>query len=145
MAAAGNEGSASPTYPAAYPEVVAVGAIDKNGDVPGWSNRNPEVTAPGVDILSTYPDDAYATLSGTSMATPHVSGVVALIQAVRLSNGRPLLPPGGGTDTGTFDTVRGILHTTATDMGAGGYDKLYGYGVVNASRAVEAAQPVSGG
>ncbi len=138
VAAAGNEGAATPSYPAAYPEVIAVGATDSADAVPSWSNRNPEVAAPGVDILSTYPDDTYATLSGTSMATPHVSGTVALIQAARLANGLPLLPPGTETDTGT-STIRGILHTTADDAGAAGYDELYGYGIVRADLAVEAA------
>ena len=135
VAAAGNEGASQPSYPAAYPEVIAVGAIDSNGNVPSWSNRLPEVSAPGVDILSTYPDDTYNTLSGTSMATPHVAGTVALMQAARLANGLPLLPPGTENDTGT-STVRGILHTTSTDMGTSGYDELYGYGVINAYQAV---------
>lgn len=138
VAAAGNEGAPNPGYPAAYPEVIAVGAIDSSGAVPSWSNRNPEVAAPGVDILSTYPGGGYETLSGTSMATPHVSATVALIQAARLASGLPLLPPGTETDT-TTDTVRGILHVTAVDMGAAGYDELYGYGVINAYNAVTTA------
>ena len=72
------------------------------------------------------------------MATPHVSGVVALIQAARLANGTPVLPPGSLEDTGS-DTVRGILHNTADDLGIEGYDKLYGYGVVRADLAVQEA------
>ena len=136
VAAAGNDGASSPSYPAAYPEVIAVGAIDSSGNVPSWSNRKPEVSAPGVDILSTYPDNTYATLSGTSMATPHVSAVVALIQAARLAKGLPVLPPGTATDMST-NTVRGILHSTADDLGATGYDELYGYGVVRADKALE--------
>ena len=138
VAAAGNEGASSPIYPAAYPEVIAVGAVDSSGSVPSWSNRNPELVAPGVDILSTYPDDSYEVLSGTSMATPHVSGVVALIQAARLASGLPVLPPGGESDTG-LDTVRGVLHATARDAGVEGYDELYGYGIVDAYSAVLAA------
>ena len=138
VAAAGNEGADTPSYPAAYPEVIAVGAIDSNGEVPDWSNRNPEVAAPGVDILSTYPDDTYETLSGTSMATPHVSATVALIQAARLANGLQPLCPGSEQDT-TTDTVRGILHVTAEDMGDPGYDALYGYGVIDAYAAVDAS------
>ncbi|MET1128167.1 MAG: S8 family peptidase [Thermoproteota archaeon] len=138
VAAAGNEGAGSPSYPAAYPEVVAVGAVDESGSVPSWSNRNPEVAAPGVDILSTYPDDSYATLSGTSMAAPHVSGTVALIQAARLLHNLTLLPPGEENDASNT-TVRGILHLAATDMGYSGYDSLYGYGVVNAYEAVKSA------
>lgn len=138
VAAASNEGADSPSYPAAYDEVIAVGAIDQNDLVPDWSNRNPEVAAPGVDILSTYPDDTYETLSGTSMATPHVSGTVALIQAARLQNGLPILPP-GMEDYLTTDSIRGILYSTADDLGNSGYDSLYGYGVVRADLAVETA------
>ena len=142
VAAAGNEGSSTPDYPAAYTEVIAVGAIDSTGGVPEWSNRNPELTAPGVDIYSTYPDDSYTNLSGTSMACPHVSGTVALIQAARLAYGLPLLPPGNSSDFG-ISSVRGILHVTAMDLGSEGYDYLYGYGVVNASAAV--AKAISSG
>jgi subtilisin family serine protease len=136
VAAAGNEGAPSPSYPAAYPEVIAVGAIDSSGNVPDWSNRKPELTAPGVDILSTYPDDTYKTLSGTSMATPHVSAAVALIQAARLAKGLPPLPPGTFSDM-TTSTVRGLLHLTADDLGSAGYDDLYGYGVVRVDKALE--------
>lgn len=138
VAASGNEGAESPSYPAAYPEVIAVGATDSNDQVASWSNRQPEVSAPGVDILSTYPDDSYETLSGTSMATPHVSGVVALIQAAYYNKYGNVLP------VGTFDdmsdnTVRGILHITADDMGPTGWDADYGYGIVRADLAVQTA------
>jgi subtilisin family serine protease len=138
VAAAGNEGAPSPSYPAAYPEVIAVGATDENDSVPSWSNRNPEIAAPGVDILSTYLRGGYETLSGTSMASPHVAGVVALIQAARLANGLDPLPPGSETDTGT-PTVRAVLHDTAEDLGSSGYDELYGYGLVDAYAAVNEA------
>nr|2ZWP_A Chain A, Tk-subtilisin [Thermococcus kodakarensis]2ZWP_B Chain B, Tk-subtilisin [Thermococcus kodakarensis] len=138
VAASGNEGAPSPSYPAAYPEVIAVGAIDSNDNIASFSNRQPEVSAPGVDILSTYPDDSYETLMGTAMATPHVSGVVALIQAAYYQKYGKILP------VGTFDdisknTVRGILHITADDLGPTGWDADYGYGVVRAALAVQAA------
>jgi len=138
VAAAGNEGADTPSYPAAYPEVIAVGAIDSSEQVPSWSNRNPEVAAPGVDINSTWPGGGYNVISGTSMATPHVSAVVALMQAARMAKGLPILPPGSFDDTGN-DTVRGILHNTAKDLGVAGYDSLYGYGAVQADAAVAAA------
>lgn len=127
VAASGNEGSSTPGYPAAYPEVIAVGATDLSDGVPSWSNRGVELTAPGVEILSTYPDDTYSVMSGTSMATPHVSGAVALLQAAYFSKyGSVLAPP----------AARDILHQTADDRGSSGYDTVYGYGIVRADRAV---------
>jgi subtilisin family serine protease len=135
IAAAGNEGAEYPSYPAVYLEVIAVGATDIDDQVPSWSNRHPEIVAPGVDILSTYPDNTYKELSGTSMAAPHVSGVVALIQAVYYNNYGTVLPVGTEDDL-TTDTVRGILHTTADNIG----DSIfYGYGIVRADLAVQAA------
>ncbi|ALM76301.1 S8 family peptidase [Thermococcus barophilus] len=138
VAASGNEATDQPSYPAIYPEVIAVGATDSTDAVASFSNLQPEVTAPGVDILSTYPDDSYETLSGTSMATPHVSGVVALIQAAYYNKYGTVLPVGTFNDT-TTDTVRGILHVTADDLGDPGWDIYYGYGIVRADLAVQTA------
>ena len=138
VAAAGNEGASQPAYPAAYPEVIAVGAIDSTENVPWWSNDYPEVAAPGVDILSTLPGGQYGTMSGTSMASPHVAAIVALIQAARAAAGLPLLPPGTFDDM-TSDTVRGVLHLAAKDLGPSGYDRYTGYGAVIASQAVALA------
>ncbi|MBO3833295.1 MAG: S8 family serine peptidase [Candidatus Brockarchaeota archaeon] len=128
VAAAGNNGPGENTitYPAKYPEVIAVGATDENDYVAEWSSRGPELelTAPGVNIYSTYKGGSYRMLSGTSMACPHVTGTVALI----LSKNPSLSP----------DEVRDILQKTAIDLGSSGQDSTYGYGRVDAYTAVTA-------
>ncbi len=134
VAAAGNEGNPAGKgdniiYPARYASVIAVGATDKDDNRATFSSTGPdlELMAPGVKILSTYLNNDYTELSGTSMATPHVSGVAALVWAIN-----PDL---------TNVEMRKILQDTATDLGDPGKDDKYGYGLVNAQAAVEAAAP----
>ena len=87
VCAAGNEGDGNSdsfeySYPAAYIDVISVGAVDKKGVPARFTNSNTtiDLVAPGVDILSTYPNNQFAVLSGTSMATPHVTGSLALLK-----------------------------------------------------------------
>jgi subtilisin family serine protease len=131
VAASGNDGGAV-LYPAAYPEVVAVAATDNANTIAYWSNHGSEVdiAAPGVSIYSTYLGSTYATLSGTSMATPHVVGTVALLLAL----------PVGGSDVngnGKWDPDEIVLKLkgTARDLGAVGVDDYYGAGLIDAYMA----------
>jgi subtilisin len=122
IAASGNE-SSTVGYPAAYPEVLAVGAIDQALESAEFSNFGPEldISAPGVDILSTYLNGSYAKLSGTSMATPMVTGVVALLQ----SYGRK-----HNLDT-TPQKIVELIATRSVDIGDEGRDDSFGNGFIN--------------
>ena len=124
VAASGNDGLRSISYPAKYSTAIAVGATDSNDNLASFSNYGPEqeVVAPGVSIYSTYLGSTYQTLSGTSMATPMVTGTVALM----LSKNPNLTP----------DQVRQYLRDSALDLGAAGWDETYGYGRVQADQAV---------
>lgn len=132
VAAAGNNGGAV-LYPAAYPEAIAVSATDQNNVIASWSNRGPEIdlAAPGVSIYSTYKKSSYATMSGTSMATPHVSGSAALLLA------RPQACDTNNDGKCSPDEVQIRLQNTALDLGESGFDPLYGWGLVDALAAVQ--------
>ncbi len=141
VAAAGNEGRRKVSYPAAYSSVIAVAATDYTDTRAGFSNYGPqiELSAPGVGVNSTTMDGGYSgdTWSGTSMATPHVTGAVALLLTTSVPTGYD------ANDNSQWDPaeVRLRLQDTATDLGAAGKDNYYGYGLVNASAAVEATTP----
>jgi len=133
VAAAGNSGGAV-SFPAAYPEAIAVSATDKNNVIASWSSRGPEgdLAAPGGSIYSTYKGTSYATLSGTSMASPHVAGSAALV----------LNTPVGAYDANHNnkwdpDEVQQKLQDRSIDLGDAGFDNLYGWGLVNVYNAVQ--------
>ncbi len=127
IAAAGNGGNTATNYPAGYPSVISVGAVDSNQTVADFSQRNDDVelAAPGVDVLSTSPQFRvnYTTLSGTSMASPHVSGVAALVWSHHPS--------------WTNAQVRDAMTMTAKDLGMPGRDSSYGFGLVQAKAALD--------
>jgi subtilisin family serine protease len=126
VAATGND-SSQPGYPAAYPEVLAVAATTKRLARASFSNYGSyvDVAAPGDLIASTYMGGQYAALSGTSMATPHVAALAALIRSAN--------PALRNTD------VMRILTSTARDLGVRGRDDLFGYGIINVNAAVRQA------
>jgi thermitase len=127
VAAAGNDGNSTVNYPAGYPEVVSVAATDHRDARASFSNTNAdvEVAAPGVDILSTIPGGQYLRLSGTSMATPHASGVAAVLWQ--------LFP--GNTAAG----IRSRLDAAVDDLGAAGRDQTFGFGRINLCKAAGGA------
>jgi serine protease len=154
-AAAGNQGVETVVYPAGYEGVVGVGAVDRSGDRAPYSNTGAHVdlAAPGGNlsedadgdgqgdgILSTWADDSgdsrqyvYAYLQGTSMATPHAAGIMALMK------GRyPGLTPGD------FDSLLAAGELTR-DLGPAGYDREYGHGLIDALDSLKAANDLAGG
>jgi len=137
ITAAGNEGPDLDTvgYPAGFPEMVAVGSIDRRKHLSQFSSRGRQVdvVAPGDQITSCYPPRSYATLSGTSMATPFISGVVALA----LAKHRKM---GGKTPLRTQQDLIEHLCRTSADAGLAGFDPLYGCGIVNPAKLIQGAK-----
>ncbi|MBI6546539.1 MAG: S8 family serine peptidase, partial [Cyanobacteria bacterium NC_groundwater_1444_Ag_S-0.65um_54_12] len=137
IAAMGNDGRNAQEYPAAYPGVIGVGAINSEGSLADFSNygRWISVTAPGEGIWSTLPGhesapatlaaetSGYGYLSGTSMATPYVAGVAALLSSLY-----PNLPPAA---------VKLRLERTADQIGFLGFSTYFGNGRINARRAIQ--------
>lgn len=137
VAATGNENTSYPptaSYPAADPNALAVGAVDPALNRASFSNYGqgyaPFVMAPGVDIRSTYKNNGYADLNGTSMATPFVAGLAGLIVSLGLRNGKQL----------SVDDIYTIIRETATPLGTGKGDRFYGEGLINIPAALQATK-----
>ena len=138
VAAAGNNGSSVANYPAACSGVIGVAATDSNdryGAYSAYGSANVFLAAPGSGVLSTFIGSGYATYTGTSMASPHVAGLAALLL--------------GQAPGRTVATVKTILATTSDKIGGGSYgadprgtcsgctwSADYGYGRINLARAL---------
>ncbi|PHS02970.1 MAG: hypothetical protein COA78_19580 [Blastopirellula sp.] len=132
VAAAGNMGTnndTAPQYPAGYglDNVISVAATDHNDQLASFSNygaTSVDLAAPGVDILSTVPGGGYASFSGTSMATPHVSGVIALAYAVNSTVSMDQVKQAilGGVDV--VDSLQGAVSTSGRLNAAGTLGQL---------------------
>ncbi|MEL7447890.1 MAG: S8 family serine peptidase [Pseudomonadota bacterium] len=155
VAAAGNSSTSAPSFPAAYDGVISVSAVDINNNRTGYSNFGStiDLAAPGGNtgadvngdgfgdgVLSTIGDDSggsirfgYGFLQGTSMAAPHVAGVIALMRAVD-----PNLTPAA------IDSLI-AAGSLSDDLGTPGRDNSFGHGLINAFDAVVAAVESSGG
>lgn len=131
-AAVGNDGTSKINYPAGYDEVIGVGMLGADKTVGVKSQRNASVffTAPGVEVTGPGTDgpSAYRTGTGTSYACPHVAAVAALLmQAV------PDMTP---------EDVCAALTAGAEDLGEPGYDEIYGYGLLSATKMLAALPPL---
>jgi subtilisin family serine protease len=129
VAAAGNNNRNEPFYPASFAHVISVAATTNNDIKASFSNYGPAVdlSAPGYQIMSTYPGGQYKLMSGTSMATPHVVGLAALIRSYHPSY--------------TVDEVETAMEVNSVDLGAAGRDDYFGFGRIQADQAVAWVAP----
>ncbi len=126
VAASGNSGQADACYPAAYPSVISVGAVDARGEHLEFSNYGTylSLTAPGYALNAAWPGDGYSRISGTSASAPLVTGAIAAI----MSDGRGVRM--------TASQAAEILMNHANDAGLPGPDSEYGVGILDLGRAM---------
>jgi thermitase len=124
VGAAGNNGSPSVLYPAAYPAVIAVSATNSANQRAVFSNYGPqiELAAPGAGIYSLHLGGGYLIRNGTSMAAPQVSGLAAILLGL----------PGNASAS----AVRGQMQASALDLGPAGWDSEYGFGLIQMDAAM---------
>lgn len=145
VVAAGNSGPGCATVtdpPSPYPDVFTVGAVDPDGKIASFSSRGPtpdgrvkpDVVAPGVTVLSAFPGNTYASEEGTSMATPHVAGVVALLWSAKPA----LIGDIAATERLLRDTARPVP-SDPQEVTCGAAGNVDGAGLVDAYAAVKAA------
>lgn len=124
VAAAGNDAlDGNPViYPAAYDHVISVGAVNASNVKTDFSTYNQQVdlVAPGQGIVSTYPNQSYVKMDGTSFAAPIVSGAVAMVKGLH-------------PNLSTYEIAQ-LLRRSATDLGMPGFDTYYGMGVLDVSK-----------
>jgi subtilisin family serine protease len=140
---AGNKGPGKQTIssPGQYPELISVAAVDQNSKIASFSSRGPapypagsttpkpDFAMPGVNVVSTVPGNRYGTMSGTSMAQPHMSGAILAV----LSKFPQL----------SHDQLYEAFKAGATDTGTPGFDADYGFGVINLPKTLEAAAKIA--
>ena len=141
IAAAGNEGENGVMYPGNYEEVITVGAFDKDGKIANFSSVGDGVdfAAPGVQIYSTYLNNKFCIMNGTSQATPFFAGLVALL----LSKHRKQEKETGQNDCKTITQIREHLIKYADDKGIVGKDKYFGYGVIDVYKLIYEGESVA--
>jgi thermitase len=129
VAASGNDGTKDLYYPGALPGVIAVGAVDNNDQIAGFSTYGAHVSfvAPGTSIVSSFPGNKYSMCSGTSQASPYVAGSIALLKSFAAKSGRKLKD----------NQVKYILKHTSDRMNGKFKDIKSGYGRINLLDAIK--------